>query len=296
MLETLKSDFLRLIETDGDGAFVTAVPGLYLSRASQRVMPNHRIYRPALCLVLQGEKSITLGDTTLNYGAMQALVVALEVPALGAIVKASRDEPYLGLTLEFDIGIMREVMSALEEPPMPTPSDQSAIFIQDVDEQLASCIDRILRLGDNPKAIPVLYPAIMREISYWLMTGPHAAELSRVAARDSHARRITDALRLLRQNFARTVRVEELAEAAGMSPSAFHKHFKDLTAMTPLQYQKQLRLLEARRLMQSSATNVAGAAYEVGYESASQFSREYARMFGAPPKRDVAQSEPSAAY
>lgn len=296
MLNTLKSDFLRLVDGDADGAFETPVPGLFLSRSSERVMPNHRIYRPALCVVLQGGKAITLGDTTLQYGEMQALVVALEVPALGSIVRASRSEPYLGLTLEFDIGIMREVMSALHEQPMQAQADQAAIFVQDVDEQLASCVSRILRLATDPKAIPVLYPAIMREISYWLMTGPHAADLTRVVARDSHARRITEALRLLRQNYARTVRVEELAASAGMSPSAFHKHFKDLTAMTPLQYQKQLRLLEARRLMQSSATNVAGAAYEVGYESASQFSREYARMFGAPPKRDVGQAEPSPAY
>ena len=296
MAVTIKDALAELLSTqDGDGAFPTPIPGLAIMRSSKPVMPNHRIYRPALCLVLQGAKSITLGEATLSYGEGEALVVAMEVPALGSITQASATKPYIGMTLEFDIAILRDVMTELDDADIED-GPRLGVFVQDVDQRLADCVLRLVRLIDTPRAIPVLFPAIMREISYWLLTGPNAGELYRLAVPDGHARRLGEALHLLRTNFSRPVRMEELAEAAGMSLSSFYKHFKTLTSMTPLQYQKQLRLLEARRLMQNRAANVAGAAYRVGYESASQFSREYARMFGAPPKRDVAQSDPAPAY
>jgi transcriptional regulator GlxA family with amidase domain len=155
-------------------------------------------------------------------------------------------------------------------------------------------MQRLMRVLDTPKAIPVLYPAIMREICFWLLTGAHGGEVRKLGLPDSHTRRITDAIYLLRDNFARPIRVEELAAAARMSLSSFHQHFKTLTSMTPLQYQKQLRLLEARRLMTADGANVSSAAYRVGYESASQFSREYSRMFGAAPKRDAMELRASA--
>jgi AraC-like DNA-binding protein len=146
---------------------------------------------------------------------------------------------------------------------------------------------RLVRLLATPKAIPVLYPSIMREIYYWLLSGPNAGAICKIALPNGHTQRIADAIYVLRENFSRSIRIEELAATARMSPSSFHQHFKTLTSMTPLQYQKQLRLLEARRLMVSDAANVTRAALQVGYESPSQFSREYARMFGTPPKRDA---------
>jgi AraC-like DNA-binding protein len=146
---------------------------------------------------------------------------------------------------------------------------------------------RLVRLLATPKAIPVLYPAIMREISFWLLTGKNCGEVARVVLPNSRTRRLAEAIQILRDDYVRPIRIDELASVAHMSPSSFHQHFRTLTSMTPLQYQKQLRLLAARRLMTASGINVAAAAYQVGYESASQFSREYARMFGMPPKRDV---------
>jgi transcriptional regulator GlxA family with amidase domain len=147
---------------------------------------------------------------------------------------------------------------------------------------------RLIRLLETPAAIPVLAPAALREVYYWLLTGPDGAAIARLALAEGNTQRIARAMTLLRDNFTRPIRVAELAEAAGMSPSSFHEHFKALTAMTPLQYQKQLRLLEAQRLLVAGDIDAARAAYRVGYESASQFSREYARMFGAPPARHAA--------
>jgi transcriptional regulator GlxA family with amidase domain len=160
---------------------------------------------------------------------------------------------------------------------------------------LTDCMLRLVRLLDLPQAVPVLFPAIMREICFWLLTGENGGEVCKLALPDSHTRRIASAIYLLRDNFTRAIRVRELADAARMSVSSFHEHFKALTSMTPLQYQKQLRLLEARRLLLAGGLSVSGAAYRVGYESASQFSREYSRMFGGAPRLDIAEAKSSAA-
>jgi transcriptional regulator GlxA family with amidase domain len=156
---------------------------------------------------------------------------------------------------------------------------------------LADCALRLVRLLDTPKAIPTLYPIIMREICFWLLTGPHGGDVARMTLANGPSQRVINAMHSLRSRFRETVRIEELAAVAQMSVSSFHRQFKALTSMTPLQYQKQLRLLEARRLMISDAVRVEAAAFQVGYESPSQFSREYARMFGAPPKRDAKQMQ-----
>ena len=270
-----------------DGLFPTVIDGLAVMKASGNVLPNHMIYRPALCIVVQGSKQVTFGDRTLELGEMQAMVVSLELPAFGVITKATPQRPYLALALELDIAVIQDVLVELDPQPRPNTEAGLSIFVQDVDGPLADCVHRLIRLLDTPKAIPVLSPAIKREICFWLLSGPNAAEVCKLAVADSHTRRIAAAIHILRDNFVRPIRVEELADAARMSPSSFHQHFKTLTSMTPLQYQKQLRLIEARRLLMNDGSHVAGAAHRVGYESPSQFSREYARMFGAPPKRDA---------
>jgi AraC-like DNA-binding protein len=213
--------------------------------------------------------------------------VALEVPAIGHVTVASEAKPYIGINLDLDPAILQEVIEVLEKPPR-IGDGAVGLFVAEVDDELNDSMVRLLKLLDRPEAIPVLYPAIMHEISYWLLTGPHGGEVAKLALPDGHARRVSSAIRLLRDNFDKPVHMDELAEAARMSPSSFYQHFKTLTSMTPLQYQKQLRLLEARRRMLSTDANVETAAFAVGYESPSQFSREYARMFGTPPKRDVA--------
>jgi transcriptional regulator GlxA family with amidase domain len=183
--------------------------------------------------------------------------------------------------------MVREVLQQLPRPPVASERAGLAAFVGKVDGELADAVHRLIRLADTPEAVPLLYPSIMREICYRLLVGPHGGELCKLALPETHAERVWQAICVLRDNYNQALRVDQLAEAARMSPSSFHLHFKSLTSMTPIQYQKQLRLLEARRLMVVNATSVGEAAYQVGYESASQFSREYSRVFGLAPKRDV---------
>ena len=289
MPSALANALTRYIDAHGggEGVFATAIDGLALLRKIGSLLPSHAIYRPCLCVVVQGAKQVTLGDKTLSYDELQCLIISIDLPAIGRVTRASAAEPYLAIALEFDVQVMREVMEELDTPPRPNDGVGAAIFVDTMVPALTDCMLRLMRMLETPQAIPVLYPAIMREICFWLLTGANGGEVCKLALPNSHTRRIADAIRLLRDNFARPVRVEELAEVARMSESSFHQHFKTLTSMTPLQYQKQLRLLEARRLMTADGANVSAAAYRVGYESASQFSREYSRMFGAAPKRDA---------
>jgi AraC-like DNA-binding protein len=274
----------------GDGLFITPIAGLGLMRASTESLPNPMIYRPALCVVAQGAKSIMLGEEVLEHREMQSLVVSVELPAIGKVIRASADQPFLAISLEFDAGVIRQVMDQLDDPPKPNVDSSLGAYVDHLDGPLADCVLRLIRLLGTPKAIPVIYPLLMREIYFWLLTGTNGDKVCAIALPNSHAQRVTEAIYLLRDDFTRSIRIEELAAAAKMSTSSFHQHFKTLTSMTPLQYQKHLRLLEARRLMLTEDANVMRAAYHVGYESPSQFSREYTRMFGMSPKRHAAEA------
>jgi AraC-like DNA-binding protein len=291
MPDTLKEAMLAYFAANGshDGPYPTQIEALTLMRSTTQVLPHPTIYRPALCVIVQGAKQVMFGDRIFDYEEMQCLVISVALPAFGRVVRATPERPLLALHLDFDMGIMRDVMAALETPPVPSRVEDFSVFVEDLREPLADCLTRLIRLLATPKAIPILYPAIMREICFWLLTGPHAGEVCKLVLPNSQTQRITRAIHMLREQFSRPLRIEELAAVSGMSASSFHQHFRALTAMTPLQYQKQLRLLEARRLLIEGDINAAHAAYRVGYESASQFSREYARMFGQPPKRDVTE-------
>jgi len=269
----------------GESPFSTPVTGLFLLRSAQEKRPTPMVLKPALCMVLQGAKWTTFGDRRFEYRAGQMLVVSLEMPAVGRVVEASPTEPYLGITIELDLTLMRAVLEELDAPPTPSVGNQPGVFVTSFEHWLTDCALRMVRLLDTPYAISTLYPGIMREICFWLLTGRHGGEIVRMMMANGKAQRVVNAIHLLRDRFAEALRVEELAEHAQMSASAFHRQFKALTSMTPLQYQKQLRLLEARRLMVSTAFRAEEAAFQVGYESASQFSREYSRMFGSPPRR-----------
>ncbi|AIC30429.1 AraC family transcriptional regulator protein (plasmid) [Rhizobium etli bv. mimosae str. IE4771] len=271
----------------GQGLFPTAIEGFNIVRSFQSMMPMRNIYRPSLCVVLEGGKELHLGEQRLNYRTMECLVVSVGVPATGQIIEASEAAPYVGVMIDFDVATLREVLEQLDSPPAQAEASGPCAFVAKVDQPLADCILRLVRMLATPKAIPVLAPSIVREICFWLLSGPHGGELCKLALPESNIERVVRAVSMLHTNFADTLRVEQLAEIARMSPSSFHQHFKALTAMTPLQFQKQLRLLEARRLMVTQAVNVAEAAYRVGYESASQFSREYSRTFGIAPKQDA---------
>jgi AraC-like DNA-binding protein len=288
MPETLVEAVTRHTDAKlGPGPFKTAIEGVTLLRLLHEQHHHYLIFKPALCIVVQGAKWAIFGDKRIEYGEGQALVVSIETPAFSRVAEGSPSKPYLGVIIEFDIGVMRETMEMLPLPPQTTREVNSGVFVTDFDGPLADCVMRIIRLLDTPGVIPALYPLIMREIYYRLLSGPHGAEVASIALANSHTKSVIRAIHSLRDHFAQPVRIEELAAMAQMSPSAFHRQFKQITSMTPLQYQKRLRLGEARRLMLTEASSPETAAYQVGYESASQFSREYNRMFGASPRRDV---------
>ncbi len=288
MIRQLAQAVLRYTNNQAGGTpFKTAIEGFYILRSDHPKPPSHILFRPALCIVAQGAKWATFGGNRLVYRAGEALVVAVETPSVGRVMEASPGNPCLVLILELDLAIMRSVAEGMDAPPQPSGEIGRGVFVTDFQGPLADCALRLVRLLDTPKAIPTLHPIILREICYWLLTGPHGGDVARMALANGPSQRVVSALHRLRDRFAEPVRIEELAAIAQKSASAFHRHFKALTSLTPLQYQKQLRLLEARRLLISRAVNVQAVALQVGYESASQFTREYTRMFGVPPKRDT---------
>jgi AraC-like DNA-binding protein len=287
-MDQLVQAILRYTERQsGESPFTTAIDHLVIIRSDHPKPPSHMIFKPSMCVVAQGAKWATFGGDRLEYRAGQTLVIGVETPSIGRVVEASPGAPCLVLAFGLDLMIMRSVAEELGSPPRPSGEPGRGVLVTDFQGPLADCALRLVRLLDTPQAIPALYPVIMREICYWLLTGPHGGDIARLTLANSPSRPVMNALHSLRDRFRETVRIEELAAIARLSASAFYRQFKALTAMTPLQYQKQLRLLEARRLMVSNAVNVETASFQVGYESPSQFSREYARLFGASPKRDT---------
>ncbi len=246
------------------------------------------VHLPSLCIVAQGAKSVFVSDERHDYAPGQYLLVALELPIQGLVTEATPHTPYLGLVQTLDVELLCEVM---DELPAPRPSKHvrhTGIFVGELRNDLANVVRRLVEVGRDGTASRVLAPALMRELSYYLLVGPHGDVVRRIALASGATQRIAKAIAAVRRDLAQPLRVGELAAIANMSSSSFHQHFGQLTAMTPIQYQKSLRLLEARRLMIAEDALVSEAAQRVGYGSPSQFSREYARMFGAPPRRDKA--------
>ncbi len=269
-----------------DGVTLTQVPGLRIGRTHGRVAPRHMAYRPSLCIVAQGTKEVLAGARTITYGDMQSLVVTVDVPVLSQVVEASPDRPFVGGTLALNPAIIFEVAGRMSSTGVLSDEPASGLTVADIDEQITASFVRLVELIDKPEAIDVLFPEIMREIAYWLLSGPTGQDVARMVMPRTQPARIAKAIAQLKHEFEGPINVAELARTAGMSLSAFHQHFKALTSMSPLQYQKHLRLLEAKRLMLSDGERAGAAAFTVGYESVSQFSREYARMFGSSPSRE----------
>jgi len=288
MLDELAKAILRYTEgQSGPSPFMTPIATMVIMRTDHPKPPVHMISRPAMCIVAQGAKWASFGDQRLEYKAGQALVVGVETPSVGRVVEASPGKPCLVLAFELDLAIMRSVADEMATPPDFNDDPALGVFVTDFQGPLSDCALRLVRLLDTPKAIPTLYPVIMREICYWLLSGPHGSEVARMTLGQGPSQRLLNAVHMLRDGFRETIRIAELAATAQMSVTVFHRRFKALTSLTPLQYQKRLRLLDARRLMISQGMNAETASVAVGYESPSHFSREYARMFGAPPKRDA---------
>ena len=272
----------------GNGIFPTAIPQLAFMRddASTTICT---IYEPAIAIILQGKKKILLGEKTYHYGIAQSLVVAVELPVRGFIVEATPDRPFLGFLLKLAPFQLSDIIAQVQPRTVATACPCSGLSISNVDLPLMECAFRLTQLLDTPQDIQFLAPMMIREIYYRLLMGEHGEIVRQITTTGSHMQRIAGVIERLKADFAKSLRVEELAEQANMSASSFHRHFKTVTSMSPLQYQKQLRLLEARRLMLTEDTDATHAAYQVGYESPSQFSREYSRMFGAPPIQDIQQ-------
>lgn len=257
----------------------------------QGEVPEHllaAVYDPMINLILQGSKSMTVGDRTLRYDPATYFVMSIELPAVGKVHPAISGEPYLAVSLTLDPAILAMLLADL---PKPTERfEQEAGFsVAAVTPELMDAWVRMLRLMDRPQDITALAPAYEREILYRVLQGPQGWMLREIAAPDSAMARISLAIQWIRRDFAEPIRVDDLAQKAAMSVSAFHRHFKAVTNLSPLQYQKRVRLLQARTLLVANAKSVTTAAFEVGYESATQFSRDYARVFGLPPARDAAR-------
>jgi AraC-like DNA-binding protein len=274
--------------TPGDGLVATPVPGLAMVRAAAPTGPLRSVYRPLICMVLQGAKRMIAGTQERVFSAGESLIATVDVPINGSVIKASAHEPYLALAVELDLGLLREMGSEMRAPrSSERAAVDTALFAQDIDASIKDCALRLTKLLDRPEAVPMLQPAIMRELHYWLLTGQHGATLRALALPDSHTSRVAASIAILRSEFRSPIPVRRLADSAAMSITSFHVHFKQLTSMTPVQFQKRLRLVEARRLLAYEGLSATQAAFDVGYESVSQFTREYARMFGAPPRRDT---------
>lgn len=274
--------------TPADGLRQTPIAGVSLVRSDTPTVPMPVVYEPTLCLIAQGRKQVVAGTLAYVYDAANYLVASVDIPVMGSVIEASPAAPYLCLVLDLDMPVLSEL--ALHYPLAAGASDQPAagIELNDTTPELLDAVVRLARLLDQPDDIEALAPLITREILYRLLTGNGGNGMVRQLARaDSRLRQIARAIAWLRSHYRETCRIDDIADIAGMSRSTFHAHFKAVTSMTPLEFRSQLRLQEARRLMVAEALDAAGAGYRVGYESPSQFSRHYARLFGLPPARDA---------
>lgn len=278
----------------------TRVPGLTLIRADAPSQPLPTVYHPCLCVVVQGRKRALLGHETYVYDPLHYLVVSMTLPMTGQIIEATPARPYLCLRIDIDPRLVVELSTQLPSTQLPSPdtrreAEGRPLFIARTSAPLLDAVLRLARLLDAPEEAAVLAPLALREIHFRVLGGDLGERLRRSCEVDGPAQRIARAIELVRTRYADALRIDELADAAHMSASALHQRFKAVTALSPLQFQKQLRLQEARRLMLDEGVEAAAAAHRVGYESPSQFSREYRRLFGAPPRREIASARVASA-
>jgi len=272
-------------QTDGD--YTTAIAALTLHRRSAPTEPLHCIYSLGLGVVAQGGKQVMLGDEVIDYGPGQSMLTTIDLPVVSHVTEASGRKPFLGLLLTLDA---RQIVQLSSELDLPRPSRERAfrpVSIERLDEALIDALIRLVELLDEPALVFRLAPLIQQEITIRVLTGRYGSQLRHLVAVGSPSQQIAKAVAWLKQNFTQALHVDELAARTHMSPSTFRQHFRAITGMSPLQFQKQLRLQEARQLMLNQSLDAGNAGGLVGYESASQFSREYSRLFGAPPQRDI---------
>src|ERR671921_2753474 len=272
----------------GEDGPVETAGGLRLLRASSPTPKDHGVSSPALCVIAQGSKEVLLGDDCYRYDADRYLITAAALPIASRVTGASEERPYLGVVLRLDPALVGSVMVEAGHPAPREHATVRAFDVSPLDAGLLDAVARLIRLLDSPaEDARFLRPLITREIVFRLLKGEQGGRLRQIAALGGHAHRIARALERLREDFDRPLRIEDVARESGMSVSGFHHHFRAVTAMSPLQFQKRMRLQEARRLMLGEDLDAAGAGYRVGYSDASHFTRDYKKLFGAPPMRDV---------
>lgn len=287
----------RLIaqNTDDDGVFETAIPRLSVIRMSKPTEPLHAIHQPAVCIIAQGAKQVMLADEIFRYSPGQYLVVSVDMPVTGQVIEANQEEPYLCLRLDLDLKLLSEMLVDMPAAPGVPAMRKKCIGLSHTTPEFLDAALRLAQLLDKPDEIAYLAPLIERELMFRLLRGDQAEMIRQILAPENRLQQVNRAISWIRQNFSAPFSIEQVAVEARMSASSLHQHFREVTAMSPLQYQKQLRLQEARRLILGKAMDAATAAHQVGYDSPSQFSREYRRLFGAPPIQDITRlrSEPA---
>jgi AraC-like DNA-binding protein len=281
-----QAELAKLIKyhTGQDGGHGTAIPSLFFSHFSNAAGPFYGVHKPSLCIVVQGMKEVLLSQELFRYGPADYLVSSVNLPIIGHVTEASSEVPYLALKIEFT---PNEVLGEFQMDVSKKENTKRGMYVNLIELPLLDAVARFVRLLDNHEDIPILAPLIKKEIIYRVLQGRHSAALGQIAVEGSSTFQISDAIEHIMNNYHRAIRVEELAEIANMGVSSLHRLFKEVTAMSPIQFQKQLRLQEARHLLLTEAAGAADVAFRVGYESPSQFSREYSRLFGLPPKEDL---------
>ncbi|WP_312210018.1 AraC family transcriptional regulator [Pseudescherichia sp.] len=275
--------------TPEDGTYPSTLPGVTLIRASSPTMPMPVIYTPTLCLVAQGTKEARLGETTYRYNAENYLIASVELPVMGSVIEATEERPYLCLQLDLDMAELSELAICYPDPLTETQDPPTGIMLNKTTPELLDAAVRLASLLDTPHDIDALAPLTLREILYRLLTGPQGNIIRHMAQAESRLNQIARAIIWIRTHFREACRIEQAASVAGMSRSTFHHHFKAVTTMSPIAFRTHLRMQEARRLMVSDAVDAASAGFHVGYESPSQFSRDYVRIFGVSPARHASQ-------
>ena len=286
-IDELKVAIAQFVPEDGIQA--TAIPGLNAIRLSQPSNAVPGVATPALCIVAQGRKRVIAGDRVLSYDAENFLVITVDTPTVGQVIEASPENPYLCIKLDLDPAEIAALLIDVGGLNPGAGDAEPSLAVGRITDDLLDAAIRLVKLLNRPEDIPVLAPMIKREILYRLLQSDQVTKLQQIAVAESRLQQVNRAIGWIKRNFSESFAIETLAAEARMSASALHLHFKAVTAMSPLQYQKQIRLQEARRLMFTEAVDAATAGHRVGYDSPSQFSREYARLFGAPPLRDVAR-------
>jgi AraC-like DNA-binding protein len=279
----------RMIRLAPENSLLEAFPGIFIYRSSKPTESEISVLKPAFCVIAQGSKDVLLNDELFHYDSGHYLISTLDLPITSNVVEASREKPYLNLRIDLDPALVASVMMESNIAVKKSGSKVKAMDVSPVDADLLDAALRLVKLLDTPDEMKLFAPPLIREIIYRLLKGKQGERLSHLAAAEGDTRRISRAVNRLRENLDQPLKIEDAARELGMSVSGFHSHFKSVTAMSPLQFQKQIRLQEARRLMLAENMDVAGASFRVGYEDPSYFSREYKKLFGAPPHRDIAR-------